>query len=94
MTLDLRENQVSDLAPLAKLNELSLLMLDKNQIADLGPLVTAAKADAAGPKRFAPYLRLYLTGNPLSDAAKAEQLPELKKIGVRLEGVAGPAAGK
>src|SRR5262245_34797516 len=91
MTLGLRENQVSDLSPLAKLNELSLLMLDKNKIADLAPLVAAAKTDAAGPRRFAPYLRLYLAGNPLSDAAKSEQLGELKKIGVRLEDMGGAA---
>ena len=44
-----------------------------------------AKADAAKEKRFAPYLRLYVAGNPLSDDAKTKQLAELKKIGVRLE---------
>jgi hypothetical protein len=44
-----------------------------------------AKADAEKDKRFAPYLRLYLADNPLSDDAKTKQLPELRKIGVRLE---------
>jgi hypothetical protein len=44
-----------------------------------------AKADADKDKRFAPYLRLYLAGNPLSDDARTKQVPELKKIGVRLE---------
>jgi hypothetical protein len=47
--------------------------------------VAACKADAEGPKRFAPYLRLYLQGNPLSAAAKSTQIDELKKYGVRVE---------
>ena len=45
-----------------------------------------AKADAAGAKRFAPYLRLYLAGNPLTDTAKSTQLEALKAAGVRIEG--------
>ena len=49
-------------------------MIERNKIKDLKPLVDAAKADADGPKRFAPYLRLYMAGNPLSEAAKAKQL--------------------
>jgi Leucine-rich repeat (LRR) protein len=85
-TLDLAENQIEDLSPLAKQTELGILIIEKNQIKDLGPLVTAAKADAQGMKRWAPYLRLYLAGNPLSDAAKGEQLGALKAIGVRIEG--------
>src|SRR5207249_3645025 len=65
--------------------DLRILALNKNKITDLGPLVKWAKADAEKDKRFAPYLRLYLAGNPLSDDAKTKQLPELKKVGVRLE---------
>ena len=84
-TLDLAENQVEDLSPLAKQTELSLLMLERNKITDLKPLVTSAKADVDGEKRFAPYLRLYLTGNPLSQTAKSKQLAELKGFGVRIQ---------
>jgi uncharacterized protein (TIGR03067 family) len=83
--LDLKDNQVEDLTPLGKQTELRLLMLDRNKIADLAPLVAAAKADAEGSKRFAPYLRLYLSGNPLSETAKSEQLTALKGFGVRIE---------
>ena len=36
-------------------------------------------------ENFAPFLRLYLAGNPLSDAAKNEQLAALKTAGVRIE---------
>ena len=62
-----------------------MLMLERNKISDLRPLVKQAKADAEGPKRFAPFLRLYLEGNPLSDAAKSSQLAECKKAGTRFE---------
>jgi hypothetical protein len=40
-------------------------MIERNQIKDLKPLVDAAKADSAGPKKFAPYLHVYFNGNPL-----------------------------
>ena len=83
-TLELKENQISDVTPLAKQTELSLLMLERNQITDLSPLMAAAKADGEGPKRFAPYLRLYVTGNPLSDAARTSQLATLRGYGVRV----------
>jgi hypothetical protein len=84
MTLDLKENAIEDVAPLTKQTDLRLLMLEKNKIADLTPLVNLAEADAKGEKRLAPYLRLYIAGNPLSDAAKGAQLEALKKAGVRI----------
>jgi internalin A len=85
-TLELKDNLIENLEPLRHQTELSILMLERNRIKDLAPLVHAAKADAEGPKRFAPYLRLYLQGNPLSEQAKAKQLMELKSFGVRIEG--------
>jgi len=84
-TLRLNNNHVSDIGVLAKQTELAMLFLENNQIADLGPLVSAAKADDAGPKRFAPYLRLWLAGNPLGESAKSTQLAELKNCGVRID---------
>jgi Leucine-rich repeat (LRR) protein len=84
-TLELKDNQISDIAPLAKQTELSLLMLGNNKITDLTPLMNAAKADYEGPKRFAPYLRLYVSGNPLSDAGRTSQLATLRGYGVRIE---------
>jgi hypothetical protein len=47
--------------------------------------VTLCKTDANGDKRFAPYLRLFLAGNPLSEEAKSKQLAALRSSGVRLE---------
>ena len=38
-----------------------------------------AKKDFEGQKRFAPFWRVYLGDNPLSEAAKGAQLEELKK---------------
>ncbi len=84
--LDLHDNLVTDLGPLARQTELRLLLIERNKIKDLKPLVDAAKKDAEGPKRFAPYLRLHLSGNPLDEAAKAKQLDALKAAGVRIEG--------
>jgi len=88
--LDLQDNKVEDVGPLAKQTELTLLMIERNQIKDLKPLVDAAKADAAGPKRFAPYLRLYLAGNPLADAAKPAQ-GDASKQASKKDGGAGQA---
>ena len=82
--LDLRNNKIKDLSPLAAYTELRFTFISGNQIADLAPLLAAAKADVAGQQRFAPYWKLYLTENPLSDAAKA-QVEELKKLGVRVD---------
>jgi hypothetical protein len=70
---------------LAKQTELRTLCLERNKFADLTPLMNAAKADAEKEKRWAPYLRLYLAGNPLSDDAKTKQVEALKGIGVRVE---------
>src|SRR5207237_7988461 len=83
--LDLNDNQVEDISPLTKQTELKLLQIERNRIKDLKPLVDAAKADAAGPKQFAPYLRVYLKGNPLSDTTKSAQLAALKAAQVRIE---------
>jgi Leucine-rich repeat (LRR) protein len=83
-TLDLNDNQVSDLAPLSKQTDLRMLIIERNKIADLKPLVDSCKADFAAAKRFAPFLRLYLADNPLG-ADSAKQLEELKAVGVRKE---------
>jgi Leucine-rich repeat (LRR) protein len=78
--LDLRDNQVEDIGPLAKQTELKLLMIERNAIKDLKPLVDAAKADADGPKRFAPYLRLYIAGNPVVAGFDLRLMPSVNDI--------------
>ena len=82
-TVSLANNQISDIKPLAGLRAPSLILLDGNKVKDLGPLYAAAKADLAGAKNWAPFLRLYLKGNKLSSASK-KQVAELEKDGMRV----------
>lgn len=82
-TVSLAGNQIRDIAPLAQLRAPSLFLLDNNRIDDLTPLYTAAKADIAAGKNWAPFLRLYLKGNRLSSKAK-KQAAELEKDGMRI----------
>jgi internalin A len=84
MTFKITGNKVADLSPFAAAAPRMLLLMENNAITDLAPLVEACKKDAEGEKRFAPFLRLYLAGNPLSDAAKGPQLEALKAAGVRI----------
>jgi internalin A len=81
----LQDNKIEDATPLGKQTELKLLMIERNQIKDLKPLVDAAKADTAGPKKFAPYLHLYFAGNPLPDKTRSDQVAALKAAEVRVE---------
>lgn len=83
--LKLSDNQISDITPLAKPLSLRMLLLENNKLTDLAPFVEAVKKDAEGDKRFAPFLRLYLTGNPLSETAKTSQLEALKGAGVKVD---------
>ena len=75
---------MENLTPLKGQTDLSILMLQGNKIADLKPLVQMCQADAKSDRRFAPYLRLYMAGNPLSDTAKGAQVAALKEVGVRI----------
>lgn len=84
-SLDLRGCGISDLSPLSEMTELKYLILDNNNISDLSVLVAMAKKDFEGEKRFAPFLRIYLSGNPLSDEAKSTQIEQLKQFGCRVE---------
>jgi internalin A len=83
-SLDLRGNEIRDLEPLRPLTELRYLMLDNTEVADLTVLVEMAQQDAEGEKRFAPFIRIYLTGNPLSEAARGAQLEQLRQFGCRV----------
>ena len=86
LSIGLKGNRIKDLAPLQGARPGSFLFLEDNQITDLGPLIAMCKKDLEGEKRFAPYVQIYLRGNPLrSDAAKA-QLREMKEMKLRVKG--------
>jgi Leucine-rich repeat (LRR) protein len=82
-SLHLSNNEISDLSGLNGCNSLYYLFLENNKIEDLAPLVKMVEEDKE--KRFAPFLNLYLKGNPLSEKAKGEQLSRLKELGVRVK---------
>lgn len=82
--IGLTRNGVTDISPLSASIYWKYLFLEDNQIASLGPLVEMIKKDLADRKRFAPFVRVYIEGNPLSDEGKT-QLEELKKLGIRLQ---------
>jgi len=88
-SLDLRQNRLKDLEPLSSLTELKYLAIEKNQISDLSTLLRMAEKDAASEQRFAPFWRIYLADNPLSDEAKA-QLKKIQKLGGRISEKAIP----
>ena len=81
-SLSLNHNQISDLKPMADFPGAYNLYLEENKIRDLTPLVEMVKKDK--DQRYAPFLNLYVKGNPLSSAAKGKQSAALKEIGVRL----------
>ncbi|MCA9042478.1 MAG: hypothetical protein KDA65_19140, partial [Planctomycetaceae bacterium] len=84
-SLGLSHNQVEDLSPLKGMTELRYTMMQHNSISDITPLVEMAEADANGPKRFAPYWRLYLKGNPLSEQSQTALIERLKAIHTRVD---------
>jgi len=64
-------NRITSLAPLKGLENLSFVFLENNQIADLQPLLDSLKSDYEGRQYFAPYVNIYLKGNPLSKKSRA-----------------------
>ncbi len=85
-TLSAGNNDIADLAPLNGLTRLHFLFLENNKVANLSSLVEMAGADFKGPKNFAPFLRLYIKGNPVDgNTGSRLQFARLMKYGVRVE---------
>jgi len=80
--LSLSHNAIADIAPLDGLKGLYHLFLESNKIRDLTPLVKMAKSDK--DNSFAPFLNVYLKGNPLSSAARGSQITSLKGCGTKV----------
>lgn len=82
-SLSLNDNELTDLQPLVGLTHLSsFLFLERNKIRELMPLVEMARADTN--HNSAPFLKVYLKGNPLSGTSKSGNIKELKTIGMRI----------
>lgn len=81
--LSASHNGISDLAPLSGIRAPSFLQLSHNRIRDLAPLSRWMTPDLEKTRNFAPFVRVYLDGNPLSKQSKA-QLEELKAKGARI----------
>lgn len=82
--LDISRTQVADLSPLSNLTNLKRVMMEESKVTDLAVLVAMAEKDAKGPNRFAPFWNLHLKGCALSEKAKSQQIPALKKLGSRV----------
>ena len=78
-SLSLDGNQIYDLIPLDGLQNLNFLFLEYNQIQDISPLISMARSDQEGERRFA-LLKLYLKGNRV----RKSQIEKLKEYGVRI----------
>ncbi|QDV64280.1 Internalin-A precursor [Crateriforma conspicua] len=81
-TLEFSGNQVDSLKPVAGLTDLKMLLMSRNQVKDLSPLVDACRKDAESDRRFAPYLQVYLGGNPLDEKTLQNAKAELESFGV------------
>lgn len=84
MMLSASHNGISDLSPLSGLRAPSYLELSHNKVRDLSPLHRWMMADLEKSRNFAPFVRVYLAGNPLSKPSKA-LAEELKAKGARID---------
>lgn len=76
-------NEISDITPLTSLRAPHFFLLETNKIRDIAPLYSACTNDDAGQRNFAPFLNLYLKGNPLSSESK-KRLEQLREIGTKV----------
>jgi len=81
--LSAAHNGISDVSPLSGIRAPSFLQLSDNRIRDLSPLHRWMTPDLEKTRNFAPFVRVYLEGNPLSKQSKV-QLEELKAKGARI----------
>lgn len=81
--VSLAGNRLTDVAPLTGLRAPSFIFLERNRIRDLTPLQDWITNDLATTRSFAPYLQLYLQGNPLSSRSK-KLVEEWNQAGARV----------
>ena len=84
-SLSLSDNRIVDIAPLNGLNGLYHLFLERNRITNLRPLADMMEKDDQGEKRFAPFINVYLSGNPLKGFFRSRKdLDRMEKCGARI----------
>ncbi len=83
-TLDIAGNQIASLEPLTGLGELNMLIMQRNQVSDLSPLVEMCRKDFQGDRRFAPFLQVFLSENPIEAKKLETQRSELLSFGVKV----------
>lgn len=103
-TLYVAKNPIKDFAPVGKLKwlssfdasqcnlekldflkpltELKYVNVSENKLKDVSVLLEMARADEE--RRFSPFWKLYLKGNPLEEKTAEEQLEQLTKMGARI----------
>ena len=80
--LSLSDNRISDPEPILGLDRVQMLFLERNRLLDLEPLVRWVTGDSE--QRFAPFLRMYLAGNPLGTDARQRQIAEIEAAGAKV----------
>lgn len=83
-TLSVRNNRIKDISPLFGLTDLYFLFLENNEIEDLGALCMIIDRDHQGEKRFSPYVKIYVKGNPLDYRARRTQLDHIRNCGSKI----------
>ncbi|MCA9129349.1 MAG: leucine-rich repeat domain-containing protein [Planctomycetales bacterium] len=81
-TMNFNHCGISDLSFLKPLPSIMSIQLMDNKITDLSVLVEMARADEM--RRFSPFWRIFLKGNPLDKEATPTQIEELAKMGARI----------
>ena len=81
--ISLSGNRISDVSPLAGLRSPTFIFLERNRVRDLSGWTDWVSKDLSGPRSFAPYLQLYLKGNPIGSKSKS-LLADWSKQGMRV----------
>lgn len=83
-TFSAARNRIADPAPVAGFRAPFSVNLSGNKVRKVDALETWLAPDLAGPRAFAPFVRIQLDGNPLSRVAK-KQVESLNSRGARIQ---------
>ena len=83
-SLSLAYNKLTDLSPLTGLDRMQFLFLEGNELQVFGPVYEMVTRDLESEQRFAPFINIYVAGNPL-EALGWKQIARLKEKGIKVE---------